>query len=191
MKRLFCAVKVPATDKIKGVFEVFERTLSEDSSINWVTINNMHITLRFLGDTPVKLIDQIAEVLHQLASDSPPFSFHIKGCGTFGSIRQPRVIWLGIKNAAPLIALSEKVNTRLISLGYKPEKKLFNPHLTMGRIKQLNNPQLLDQLESTFGETSFGEFNTTSFHLIESFLRPSGPIYKVLHTFELGEGHRA
>ena len=108
----------------------------------------MHITLRFLGDTPSGLIAQIAEALHHVAADCPPFSFRIKGCGTFGSTRQAHVIWLGINNAASLISLSEKVNTQLFTL-------------------------------------------TTTFHLIESILKPSGPVYNILHTFELGEGHRA
>jgi RNA 2',3'-cyclic 3'-phosphodiesterase len=190
MKRLFCAVRVPAGPEIQKTSEVFHVELS-GQSINWVDLNNLHITLKFLGETPLQLIDPIIECLHEVAADSPPFPIRLQGCGTFGNFRQPRVIWLGVRNADPLISLAHTVQRKLISLGYEPEKKVFSPHLTIGRIKQLQDRHILDNLERRFRNHLFSELHVGHFLLVESFLRPQGPLYKTIQSFELGEGHRA
>lgn len=190
MKRLFCAVKVPPCESITETLGVFKQELAGEA-IKWVEPHNLHLTLKFFGDTPNKQVGPIAEALHLAASDCPPGSFRVEGCGTFGSPRLPRVIWLGIRKAEALLRLYESVNHNLYSLGYKPDKALFTPHLTLGRIRELNNHVGLTTLESEFAETLFARVDLKEFFLIESFLRPQGPIYKVLQTFMLGEGQRA
>jgi 2'-5' RNA ligase len=190
VKRLFCAVKIPLTDDIEEVFGVCRRELASES-ITWVGMHHLHITLKFFGDTPVDRINPIIDSLQAAAADSPPCAFRIEGLGTFGSPRQPRVIWLGVKKARQLISLQEKIQTHLIEAGYRPEQKLFTPHLTIGRIKHLRDIHVVNSLESEFKETTFARVDTTEFYLIESRLQAGGPVYTTLQTFSLGEGHRA
>lgn len=190
MKRLFCAVKIPLSDPIEEVMGVFRQELAS-AHINWVATQNLHLTLKFFGDTPNQQLGPISEALFMAAADFPPFSFTVEGCGTFGSVRQPNVIWLGIKNAGELIKLYHSINKHLAPLGFVPDKKLFTPHLTIGRIKSLHDTLTLRSLESEYCEERFALVKTSSFYLMESFLRPQGPIYKVVEEFRLGEGHRA
>jgi RNA 2',3'-cyclic 3'-phosphodiesterase len=190
MKRLFCAVKVPPCEEITEALLAFKREL-EGEAIKWVEPQNLHLTLKFFGDTPNKQVESIAEALRLAASDCPPGSFRVEGCGTFGSPRLPRVIWLGIRKADSLVRLSDSVNHHLMPLGYRPEKTLFTPHLTLGRIRDLKSPTALTSLESEFADARFARVELKEFYLIESFLRPQGPLYKVLQTFVLGEGQRA
>lgn len=190
MKRLFCAVKVPLSDSIEELYEVFRTELSAEA-ITWVDKHHLHITLKFFGDTPDSRVDDLVVALHHVAADSPPFSFRVEGCGTFGPSRQPRVLWLGIRKADMLIGLQEKIQHQLIGLGYEPEQRLFTPHLTIGRIKHLNDHFGLNSLESDYKESLLSTVDVSSFYLIESKLRRQGPLYTVVERFELGEGHRA
>jgi RNA 2',3'-cyclic 3'-phosphodiesterase len=190
MKRLFCAVKVPPCEEISEALGVFRQEL-QDEAIKWVEPQNLHITLKFFGETPNRQVGPIVEALHLAASDCPPGSFRVEGCGTFGSARMPRVIWLGIRRADTLIGLNTAVNQRLSPLGYRPDKTLFTPHLTLGRIRELKNHHTLTSVESEFADTLFARVDLKAFYLIESFLRPQGPLYKVVQTFVLGEGQRA
>lgn len=190
MRRLFCAVKVPVNEAIEEAIKVFMQELT-DARVSWVSPQNLHLTLKFFGDTPNHQVDHIVEALQQSAADFPPFGFLVEGCGTFGSIRQPNVIWLGIRQATSLTELYHSVNNHLQPLGYMPDRKLFTPHLTIGRIKSISNTLTLRALESEFSTESFAKVRTESFYLMESYLRPQGPIYKVVQEFRLGEGHRA
>ncbi len=190
MKRLFCAVKVPLVDSIEEVIDVFHTELSSEA-ITWVNKHHLHITIKFFGDTPNDRVDPLVEALHLVSADFPPFSFRVEGCGTFGPSRQPRVIWLGIRKADMLIALQEKVQHQLSSLGYEPEQRLFVPHLTIGRIKQLTDHFGLTSLESDYKESHFSRVEVGSFYLIESKLLRQGPVYTDVERFVLGEGHRA
>lgn len=190
MKRLFCAVKVPPCEEIHEALDVFRKGLRGEA-IKWVEPQNMHLTLKFFGDTPDKMVAPITDALHQVASDCPPSSFRVEGCGTFGSSGLPRVVWLGIRKADGLLRLSDCVNQKIAPLGYAPDKKLFTPHLTLGRIKGLKQLHVLNALESEFAETRFTRVDLREFYLIESVLRPQGPLYKILEAFELGEGQRA
>lgn len=190
MRRLFCAVKVPVNEAIEEVMEAFRRELTE-AHISWVSPQNLHLTLKFFGDTPNQDVPAILEALHLSASELPPFSFTVEGCGTFGSLRQPNVIWLGIRNAKMLTELYHSLNQQLSPLGFVPDKKLFTPHLTIGRIKSIGDTLTLRTLESQFNTEAFATIRTESFYLMESFLRPQGPVYKVVEEFKLGEGQRA
>lgn len=190
MLRLFCAIKVPPNDNIKEALEVFQTELA-DARINWVSPQNLHITLKFFGDTPTEMLDPVAEALQRTAANFPPFSFSVKGCGTFGSKKEPQVIWLGIQNADLLVELYHNLNKHLAPLGFVPDKKIFIPHLTIGRVKSISNTLSLRSLETQFSNQTFATVDARSLYLIESLLRPQGPLYKTVQEFKLGEGHRA
>lgn len=190
MKRLFCGVPVPFTSQLGNVLEAYQGMLKGED-ISWVDPANLHITLKFFGQTPDGNIPGISAALHRAAAACPPFSFTIRGCGTFGSNRLPRVIWLGISQADALSYLYQQVNAQLEPLGYWPDKTIFSPHLTIGRVKNLSRHHRLYEVEADFTEEEFGQVEVNRFFLYQSILSPQGPGYNILESFEPGEGHRA
>jgi len=176
MKRLFTAVHIPPTDPITDALGHFRAEL-EGSKINWVSPSNMHLTLKFFGDTPMRDEPPIKDALEAAGKEVRPFTFRIKGCGTFGNPRMPRVIWLGIEHADGLITLYDTINKHLKPLGHKPDKKVFVPHLTIARVKHLTNHDALEELLAEYAEEDFGEVTVDRFTLYQSILRPQGPEY--------------
>jgi 2'-5' RNA ligase len=190
MKRLFVAVKIPPGEAIQEALQRYRQEL-QGEDIKWVEPHNLHLTLKFFGETPSRQVGPIVNALQEAAADCPPSSFRVEGCGTFGSHRIPRVIWLGIRKADGLTRLYESVNKHLSPLGYLPDKKLFTPHLTLGRIRELRDLHRLHSIESELVDAVFSRVDLREFVLMESFLRPRGPVYKVMQSFGLGEGQRA
>lgn len=200
-KRLFCAVKVPLTDGIEEVFDVYRNELSGEA-IKWVEPHNLHLTLKFFGDTPADRLDAIVAALQSAArrfsspitqgdiTDGtltagihPVLNFEVRGCGHFASRGQPRVIWMGIEKAEGLKRLYRLINEALLPMGYEPDRQAFSPHLTLGRIKSLRDKQSLKALEEEFADTLFASVSTTHFLLMESILRPQGPFYHEVTKF--------
>ncbi len=190
MKRLFCAVKVKPAQQIRDIIYTFREAL-QDEKINWVSPDNLHLTLKFFGDTPQQKEASITEALHRAAACCPPFSFQVAGCSIFGNTRMPSVLWLGIREAEGLHRLYDCVNEELRPLGYEPDRALYVPHLTIGRIKHLENRHRLNELLAEHEHMKPDQQDVRAFYLFQSILRPQGPEYKILETFEPGEGHRA
>ncbi len=184
MKRLFCAVKVTPNQAIRDTMEVFRREL-DGEKISWVSPDNLHLTLKFFGDTPGHMQKKIVPALQNSAGECSGFSFRMESCGTFGNPRMPRVLWFGIKDADDLDYLYQTVNRQLEPLGYKPDKATFVPHLTIGRIKHLSDTGPLRELLASYENTEFGTTEVNAFYLIQSILRPQGPEYKFLNEFTL------
>jgi len=182
MKRLFCAIKIKPNEAIRDALNTFREELYGER-INWVAPANLHITLKFFGDTPGKEEDNIINALEQAAARANLFSFQLKGCGTFGNPRMPRVIWLGIHESDGLKALYHNVNRALEPMGYQPDRKLFVPHLTIGRIKHLEDNVLLKDLLAEHDQLAFGRVAIDRFYLFQSILRPEGPEYRIIQEF--------
>ncbi len=184
MKRLFCAVKIQPSEEITDTMDHFRESLATER-INWVAPENLHLTLKFFGDTPNRELDAIVQSLQKAAALSSPVSFSINGCGTFGNPRMPRVLWFGIDRPHGLQTLYRTVNKSLEPLGYLPDKKVFVPHLTIGRIKHLEDTSALQELLGEYEDTAFGKVTVSNFHLFESILRPQGPEYHILESFRM------
>jgi 2'-5' RNA ligase len=105
--------------------------------------------------------------------------------GIFGSRYDPRVIWLGTNNNQELTALGEDVLNSLDVAGFSRDRQNFVPHLTLGRIKQLTNKKYFQEVIAQYHETFFQKLTVEQFYLFESILQPSGPVYKVLKSYDL------
>jgi RNA 2',3'-cyclic 3'-phosphodiesterase len=184
MKRIFAAIKVVPD---KQIVELYKKARNEfvQESINWVNTENLHLTLKFFGDTPETKIESITDSLLAASKLNHSFTFTITGLGSFGSQRFPKIIWLGIENSLDIIELYNSVNDHLKPLGYLPDKPNFKPHLTIGRIKKLRQVELLHQLETKYENFVFQNVRVENFALYQSILKPTGPVYKTLETFEL------
>lgn len=184
MKRLFCAVKVQPNTEILDVIHHFREGLIGER-IKWVNPDNLHLTLKFFGDTQSENETEIINAFRHAGKHVNNFSFELSGIGFFGSHRLPRVLWIGIKQPEALQLLYKEVNKYLKPLGYLPDKPQFVPHLTVARIKELKNTNAFHRLIIKHQNDRFGEQHIKSFELYQSILRPQGPEYRIVKAFDL------
>ena len=185
MKRLFAAIKIDAESKLAEVYEGLKTKLSHEK-INWVDLQNLHTTLKFFGETPEEKIDDICAMLSKCAQAHQPFELLLQNTGIFGSSYKPRVIWFGMQNTQALEKLANDVLQGAETLGWERDRQNFRPHLTVARIKYLNNKRYFQQVIDSYKNVSLQKIAVSSFALIESRLRPQGPEYHVVEEFDLG-----
>ncbi len=147
----------------------------------WVAPDSIHLTLSFLGDVAPSRIAQISQVLETACLSVPTFSIALSGLGCFPHPQRPRVIWIGVTgDLVPLEQLQRKVETGLQDLGFAPERRRFQPHLTLARIKDSASPsergELANWMEATKAPSS-PPMMVSELSLIRSELRPSGAVY--------------
>ena len=149
-----------------------------ERSVRWVKPQLMHITLRFLGDTDVKSIPELVQVLDSVTSQQDSLTLELGKPGCFPNTKRPRVIWVGLQgqlNAAQ--TLKKTIDEALVPLGWELENRSFQPHLTVGRVKDSRKVK---------GYRWEAEIDPLPIpvqlvHLIESKLQRDGPIYTVRH----------
>lgn len=185
MKRLFAAIKVHPSEAFLARYFRLKKALAGEK-IRWVDPGNIHITLKFFGETPEHHIPAISAALRQAAGKSQAFSFEVFDTGIFGSSYKPRVIWFGIQPAEALAELAETVFSELEGIGIMRDRQNFVPHLSIARIKQLDNKHLFQQAIDKEKQGFIQKEEVEQFHLFESILRPQGPEYRILNTYGLG-----
>jgi RNA 2',3'-cyclic 3'-phosphodiesterase len=184
MKRIFAAIKILPSENFISVIYQLKNALRTES-IKWVEPHNIHITLKFFGETEESRIGEIITQLTQVANAHKPFKFSVRGSGVFGSSYDPRVIWLGIDHSLELQKLSSDVLDSLAAIGWKKDRQNFVPHLTVGRIKHISDKPKLKEVIKKFENFEIQMVATNAFYLYESILKPTGPVYHVLETFGL------
>ena len=182
MKRLFVAIRVyPDKNFLDRLFQL--KTELSFEKIKWVEDHNIHITLKFLGDTEIKKIPDIERVLQQVASIHSPIAIQLVKLGLFGSRYDPKVIWVGIEPYDHLVMLMKDLQAELKTIGYEPDRQNIVPHLTIGRIKEIKDKQLFQRIIEKFREISSKEMIVPECILYESILKKEGPVYLILKTF--------
>lgn len=184
MKRIFTAIKINPVDQFVKVYEDLKSACSHDK-IKWVELYNIHITLKFFGETEEGKIDGIKELLTKVSKNHSSFSLNIKDIGIFGSAYNPKVIWLGFDRSEKLIELANDVLDQVESLGFERGRQNFVPHITIGRIKYLDDKKRFQETINKFKSIEIQQQKVDQFYLIESNLTPKGPEYKILQSFHL------
>ncbi|MFW5781072.1 MAG: RNA 2',3'-cyclic phosphodiesterase [Bacteroidota bacterium] len=181
--RTFIAVKILPTPRlIKSIVEIREELAKE--KIKWAETHNLHLTLRFLGDTNPETAAIISKSLEKIKSQVPPFSFIIKGTGVFPGTRAPRVLWMGIEEFEGLEFLKKHIDPLMEARGLEQEDRPFKPHLTLGRIKHLGDREKLKALLQKHAQM-FQKVMVNEFIYYESVLTPDGPVYKEIGKYRL------
>ncbi len=181
LKRTFIAVKVnPDHNFIRDFLNIRQKL--DQEKISWVKTENLHITLRFLGDTAASDIDKIKEILDQVTNNTMSFQLNIRGAGIFPTQNNPRVLWLGLDNIDPLSEIKNKIDNELKLFSLKPDKNKFNPHLTLGRIKIISEKgkSILTNIISNYTNHVFQKLEIHELIFYESTPGRDGPSYKAI-----------
>jgi 2'-5' RNA ligase len=179
--RLFVALELPAAvrENLTGLLKSL-RAVSPQT--RWVRPENLHVTLKFIGEAPETRLAAIRGALAGVRSDQP-VTLDFLGLGFFPNEKHPRVCWAGIEASPNLNTLAADIDKATERLGIPREQRLFSPHLTLARFESPGPP---DKLRAAIRENAareFGSLRTNQFHLIESKLKPSGAEYTTLESF--------
>lgn len=185
--RTFIAIELPQSilDQI-GEIQLRLKSAVPGNVVRWVKPGGIHLTLKFLGQTPGDQIDMIASALKGAASAHPAFALEVSGSGCFPNLHQPRVVWIGVhedQQAKHLSAMQHAVESAIAPLGYPTERREFSPHLTLGRIARDVRPADLKRVGEAIGLASvglLGRFEVTHLSLIRSDLQPHGAVYTIM-----------
>jgi 2'-5' RNA ligase len=179
MVRCFVAIECSNPDVVKGIRDVQNVLESTGAKLKSVEPENIHLTLKFLGEIDQSKVDEVAEVVEGMSFDA--FSFKVEEVGVFPNLGRPATIWAGITDGVSDLAMVfEELDDRLSKLGFERERRRFQPHLTICRVKSgANKGQLVDELLRV-KDTVFGEVAVDRVVLKKSVLTPSGPIYSTL-----------
>lgn len=182
--RSFIAIELP--EKVKSALTELQRELKQcKADIRWVKPDNIHLTLKFLGDTDEKSLDSIVEELKAACSGYKRFDLETRGVGVFPDMRAPRVLWVGISDNDSLTGLQKSIEDGLAKLGFTTEKRRFRPHLTIGRFRSFSGKEgLYDKIEG-YKNLSLGLIEVKSIFLIKSELTPSGAEYTKIAVIDL------
>ena len=182
--RTFIGIKIKPEQQLSDQFRAFRKIFNEER-INWVPETNFHLTLRFLGNTTREQLYSLVDRLEEMANKTAKFNFKIEGAGYFKSKGNPRVLFVQITEEQALSQLAVKVEDVVRSIGFLPELKPFRPHLTLGRIKFLENRNRFMAIIDELPDKEYQQVEVSEFILFQSILRPEGPVYKPIQTFKL------
>jgi RNA 2',3'-cyclic 3'-phosphodiesterase len=184
MKRLFAAIKIHPSPRYISLFNELSLDLRHER-IKWVEPKNMHLTLKFFGETDEAKIPSICQAMESAAAQSKPFTLKIAFTGIFGSRYDPKVLWFGIEQNAELEDLARNIFTELAKYSWEADRQNFVPHLTIGRIKGLTDKPLFQQIMSKYKKVEIQEELVTEITLYESILGREGPLYINLFSAKL------
>ncbi len=157
-----------------------------DAKLKVVGLENIHLTLKFLGDTDEGLVQDISSIMMECVQGIEPFTIRIQDVGAFPNMNYIKVVWAGVKGGEPLISISQRLNDALSHFGFKKDKKRFSPHVTVARVKFIKDKKDFVQTLEGFKDRSFGEQAVDRIYLKKSLLTPQGPIYSVVSEVPLG-----
>jgi 2'-5' RNA ligase len=183
-KRLFIAIKIDPDQEFLNAYLKIKNRLSGEK-IRWVKTENLHITLRFLGDTSVNLIPLISSKLSLSFGDIKPFNLNLTGAGVFRSPENPKVFWIGIQNPEDLTSAKGNMDFHLKSLIDLQETENEYFHLTLARMKSISDKTNLKEIIRSYYNFNFITTRVEKIILFESILGKTGPVYNELKDFLL------
>lgn len=182
--RCFIAIKIPGFQPLRQVLAELGQM---GRALKSIDADNLHVTLKFLGNTDVSLIPEIRSVVEQACGSQNPCVVTVKGLGVFPHMQRPNVVWAGLEGAETLAAIAADLETALEPYGFARENRPFVPHLTLARVKA-RPPESLRSLLTRHEKTQFGSTTIDQVELIRSEPGPEGSKYTVLASAPVGGG---
>jgi 2'-5' RNA ligase len=176
MHRLFVAIRLP-----EPIRDLLIDAMDDSPELGWVSYDNLHLTLRFIGEVERPLANDIADQLSRIRF--PRFDLKISGLGHFER-RNGGALWAGVEPRKPLAELAGKVDRACIQAGQEPERRAFHPHITLARYGR-RSADAASSFEQRNGSLSSGAFEVREFVLFESQLSRHGARYEELETYTL------
>ena len=176
MMRLFVALALP-----DNVAEGLVLLQGGVPGARWSRREQLHLTLRFIGEVDGRDAQAIDDALASIRN--PRFTLELKGVGEFGG-RNPRALWAGVRDGAPVEHLQRKIESAVQRVGIAPEERRFSPHITLARLKGAPRDRIITFLASHALYAS-GPFEVNSFILYSSTLSPNGSLYRAEHAYRL------
>ncbi|MGM0586787.1 MAG: RNA 2',3'-cyclic phosphodiesterase [Bacteroidota bacterium] len=180
-ERLFLALELP-----KSLTKRLLNLSFPSGHIRWLEAGQMHLTLRFLGETSTDDKRAIISAMRETASEHGSFSLDLRGVGVFPKPEYPKVMWVGVRANKSLKLLQKGIEQAITDLNYPPSEKEFHAHVTVARCRTPRNVKdtVQDWLRE-YKQESFGSLDVKEFHLYKSDTQPDGAKYTKLNTFEL------
>jgi 2'-5' RNA ligase len=153
--------------------------------IRWTPVQNMHLTLKFLGDVSEANLRVLFKILDVEAGRHSAFEIQVRGFGAFPAITRPRVLWMGIEAPQRLLALQHAIDAETARLGYASEERAYSPHLTLGRVGRNANTaetRMIGEILAGVQAGSLGACLIDAVHFYRSDLNPQGSIYTRLYS---------
>ncbi len=190
--RLFAALELPEEPRMAAAALIRELRRS-GADVKWVAPENLHVTLKFLGETDPGRLGEITSVLAAACAAAPALDLALSGAGAFPGMSRPQVVWLGLAGQADALAsLAQALDDGLAGLGFAPETRRFQAHLTLGRARRGRGPSApsrpLAQALAGLAAWRGPGFSGRRVSLMESSLTPAGPIYRPRWAWDLGSG---
>jgi 2'-5' RNA ligase len=189
--RAFIAIEIPPNIQVAIEKQTTRlRQALGDETVRWIPAQNMHLTLKFLGDIASSHVDFLKQLLTREATLHSQFDLQIGGLGSYPTSRRPRILWVGLHIPAELVALQKSIETGTTRLGYEQEERDFAPHLTIGRVRQNASPADLPKIRAAMDNIQLGNIGTArvdSVHLFKSELQPNGSVYTKLFSAPLSK----
>lgn len=185
--RTFIAVQLDSVLRQRAV-EIIRTLQAVPGDVKWVEPENLHFTLKFLGDVESREIHKVCQLAEQAVADLVPFEFEVHGAGAFPSLSRPRTFWLGARQGhEEMVVLAERLENALLKLGFRRETRRFQPHLTIGRLRQggRTSPDLVPLLQQN-ADVDVGLMSVDEILVFSSVLGRTGPTYEVLARVPLG-----
>jgi len=183
--RTFICIEIP--EALKTLIADLQRELKQiDAQVSWVKPENIHLTLKFLGDIPQSRIAAVSKAVERAAGSSSPFDVEVSSTGCFPSTRSPKVLWVGLSHVpTQLNHLHQAIEDELAHAGFARESKPFSPHLTIGRVRPPRRaPEVAERLIARGFRSE--PFSAGEVIVMRSELNPSGSVYTPQAVIRLG-----
>ncbi|MCX5668276.1 MAG: RNA 2',3'-cyclic phosphodiesterase [Candidatus Omnitrophica bacterium] len=183
--RTFIAIELSAEIK-DSLAQIQSHLKYSGADVKWVEKDNIHLTLKFLGEISEEKLQQVIAALEIITRVIKPFEISIKDIGAFPNINYPRVIWVGLdKGTDESKSLAEKIVEELLKIGFQKEPRPFAPHLTIGRVRSPKNKEALKEKLQNYQLSAINYQLVSPIILFQSTLTPKGPTYTKLHETSL------
>ena len=172
--RAFIAADLPTTDRLESLVRELR---TSGAPLKLVATEQLHTTLKFLGDTDEALVDRIADAIRSVTRGIAPVPVGLRGTGAFPSLSRMNVVWVGLEGAEPLGRIAAGLETALSSLGFRPEHRAWAPHVTLARVKGGRKLDRVRQILEAHASDAFGDRRVDAVRLKRSTLTPGGAVY--------------